>query len=355
MKLKSMTIPLLGLGLAVAPAFADRPGVAMERQNQPAMPGTVNYIEGSAAIDGQPISQNQVGAIGLAAGQELTTGAGKAEVLLTPGVFLRVGSNSAVKMIAPDLADTQVAVEKGRAGVEVDEIHHENNLQIVDAGVTTKLEKTGYYEFNAGQPDVMVFKGKADVELPNGKNKTVKGNHELLLAENGEPGAKLKTTGIDENRSQDDLLNWSRLRSQYLAEANNQIAGEYGGAGFYPGWYWDPGIFGYTYLGAGPFFSPFGWGFYPLGWGWGGWYGGGWYGGGPWYGPRYGGYHRFGDYHGQPGHAVRGSTGFRANGGGGFRGAAPAVGFQGSIGGSGFHSGMGGGGFHGGGGAHGGR
>ena len=79
----------------------------------------------------------------------------------------------------------------------------------------------------------------------------------------------------------DGLYNWSRLRSQYLAEANNQIAGEYADMpGFNPGWYWDPWMWDYTYLGWDPFFSPFGWGFYP----WGGFYGG--YGGYGFYGGR---------------------------------------------------------------------
>ena len=66
----------------------------------------------------------------------------------------------------------------------------------------------------------------------------------------------------------------SSLRSQYLAEANSQIAGEYASAGYGPGWYWNPYGWGYTFIGAGPLYSPFGWGFYPFGWGglYGGWY-----------------------------------------------------------------------------------
>ena len=333
MKLTVMTIPLLGLGLAVAPAFAAQ--MAGEQQRT-GMPGAINYVEGVASIDGQTISQKQVGSIELSAGQELATGAGKAEVLLTPGVFLRVDSNSAVKMISPDLTRTQVQIDKGRAGIEVDEIHSENNLEVIDAGVPTRLQKTGYYEFDAGRPDVMVFKGKADVQLANEKNKEVKGGHELMLAQAGEEGGKVKTPGIDENRQQDDLLNWSRLRSQYLAEANNEIAGDYAGAGYYPGWYWDSSMFGYTYLGAGPFMSPFGWGFYPLGWGWGGgWYGGGW-GGRGWYGrPGYGrGYGHYG--------TVRGTTRtMPAARTGGFHGGGMAGGFHGGGMAGGFHGGGG--------------
>ena len=96
-------------------------------------------------------------------------------------------------------------------------------------------------------------------------------------------GAHEKTVDFNSHPTNDELYNWSSLRSQYLAEANNQIAGEYAyEPGFNPGWYWDPYMWDYTYLGWDPFFSPFGWGFYP----WGGLYGGyGFYGRG-FYGGR---------------------------------------------------------------------
>ena len=79
----------------------------------PRRPGTVNYIEGAAYLDGRPLHQQSVGSVALDPGQVLTTGAGKAEILLTPGIFLRVDDHSAVKMISPDLAQTQVALERG--------------------------------------------------------------------------------------------------------------------------------------------------------------------------------------------------------------------------------------------------
>ena len=315
MRYKSVALSLLGLGLMAVPTFAA----------DPARPGTVNYVEGAAYIDGQLIDPKQIGNIDLNPGQELTTGKGKAEILLTPGVFLRVDDDSAVKIISPDLTLTPVQVEKGRAGVEVDEIHDQNNLQIIDAGVTTRLKKTGYYEFDANKPEVMVFKGKADVEVADGKSKEVKGHHEFVLdGQSGKPAAQEKPAGFSENASQDELMNWSRLRSQYLAEANNELAPEYAAAGYYPGWYWDPYGYGYTFIGAGPFYSPFGWGFYPLGWG-GGWYGGwgGYYGGRGYYGRHY------------EGHAGVEHGGFAHSGG------------------MGVHGSMGGGGFHGGGGGHG--
>jgi hypothetical protein len=309
MKQWRMLIALAGLGAGLGflgmPAFAaDLPNPASPAE--PARPGTVNYIEGAAYLNGIPLNGHNIGSAELDAAQELTTDAGKAEILLTLGIFLRVDDHSVVKMISPDLTKTQVEPESGRAGVEVDQIFPQNMVQIIDHGVTTQLIKPGYYEFNANQPEAMVFTGRAEVEVGNGKWETVKDHHELALA----PGARDKTASFDVQQANDELYNWSSLRSHYLAEANNQIAGEYASTpGFYPGWYWDPYMWGYTYIGWGPFFSPFGWGFYP----WGGFYGGygrGFYGGG-YYGGRgfAGGGFAGGGFHGGGGFGGRGGRG----------------------------------------------
>jgi hypothetical protein len=47
----------------------------------PAVPGTLNYIEGTASLNGQPVGRNAIGSATLAPGQELTTTNGRAEVL----------------------------------------------------------------------------------------------------------------------------------------------------------------------------------------------------------------------------------------------------------------------------------
>ena len=176
-------IALAGMWIAAMPAFGAIP----------ARPGTVNYIEGATYLNGKPLRQQSVGSVALDPGQVLTTGAGKAEILLTPGIFLRVDDRSAVKMISPDLAQTQVALERGRAGVEVDQIFPQNEIQIVDNGVTTQLIKPGYYEFDANQPEAMVFDGRAEVQMGDGKWETVKGHHELALVADG---AREKTVGF---------------------------------------------------------------------------------------------------------------------------------------------------------------
>jgi hypothetical protein len=326
-----MPIALLGMAIAATPLFGDQAA-------QPAGPGAVNYVEGKAYLDGRQLSQENVGNAQMNAGQELTTEQGKAEILLTPGVFLRVGDNSDLKMISPDITPTQIELVRGHAALEVDELHNENDLEVTTAGVTTRIVKTGYYEFNADRPSVMVYKGEARVEEANGKSEKVKGSHEIALVQ----GAESKSAKFDTDDAQDSLYQWSKLRSQYLAEENQQIAGEYAGvAGFTPGWYGNPYGYGYTFIGADPFFSPFGWGFYPP-W-WGGFYGGGYWGGG-YYGRPYGGFRGPVGHYGGRGFSGRGFQGGPVHGSGGFHGGAMrGGGFQG---GGGFHGGGGGRGGH---------
>ena len=76
--------------------------------------------------------------------------------------------------------------------------------------------------------------------------------------------AQEKTVSFDASDAKDELYNWSSLRSQYLAEANNQIAGEYaGGCRILPRLVLGS-LCGITPSSAwAPFLSPFGWGFYP--------------------------------------------------------------------------------------------
>jgi hypothetical protein len=235
-------------------------------RRQTAMPGTLNYVEGEASMGDQSLDSKSVGSATLQDGQVLETGNGKAEVLLTPGVYLRLGSNSSVKMVSSSITNTQVALNQGQAMLEVDEIYKQNNIHISQPGADSRIEKNGLYAFDAGKNQVRVFDGKAVVSADD-HNTTVKGGHELALNTTG----KLKAQGFDKNEVQknDDLYRWSSLRSEYLSEANVDAARAYYGAGGYgpgwwgPGWYWDPWFAGFTYLpGAGFFYNPFGWGFY---------------------------------------------------------------------------------------------
>jgi hypothetical protein len=242
-----------------------------DTDSKAAVPGTVNYIEGQAFIGTQGLNSKAISSVELQPGRSLSTESGKVELLLTPGVFLRVGDNSLVKMISPSITDTEVEVNAGQAMIEVAEIHPENNLLVDADDLTTKLLKTGLYDFDVNHSELLVFAGEAEVQEGN-KHATVKAGHELSLTENGAP----KSRRFDKKSySNDDLYRWSSLRSAYLAEANVDAAAFYAWNGWGPwgpgwwgaGWYWDPWFDAFTFIpGDGIFCSPFGWGFYSPWW-----------------------------------------------------------------------------------------
>ena len=233
-----------------------------------AKPGGVNYIEGQAYLNGQLLSEKALKLRFLNASDTLSTDIGKAEVLLTPGVFLRIGENSAVRMISPSLTGTQVEVTRGEVMLEVAGLTKDNNIQIISHGASITIAKNGLYRFNAGDPPTAAtIDGKAQVYFGEKKIDLGKGR-ETVLSEN------LKAAKFD-TKKEDELYAWSNVRSQYNAAVSYQSASAvsagnygvgYGYAGYRPGWFWNGAYDTWAWLpGAGAFYSPFGWGFYSPG------------------------------------------------------------------------------------------
>ena len=314
-----LTAAALSLGQTqTGPSQGPSPYTVAAPSSGPAavLPGTINYIEGPVSLDNHPLGA--AGPVVMQPVQALATGNGFAEVLLTSGAFLRLGPNSQFHLITAGLADTRLALDRGSAIVEVDQLIQGTNLSIAINGATAQLEKVGLYDFDANLQAVKVLNGKATVVEAAGSKSIEKGD-QLLLA-----GAKpLKKSHFDTNAVKaQPLYVWSAARSQNEWQANLSLAqtvvttGAWAGSG----WYWDPYWSFYAYLpGDGFLYSPFGWGFYsPAFFGF--------------YGGYYGGHYHYG-------HGVWNSrTGVNAH----VSAARPAMGFHGGGFGGGFHGGGGG-------------
>lgn len=270
---------LVGLFLA---AVLSVPASARASANS-AVPGTVNYVEGQVSVGDQPLDKDSVGKAAVEAGQALSTEKGKAEILLTPGVFLRAGDNTAVQMNDAELTDTHLTVTQGHAMVEVDQIYPQNDIRVREGDATARLMKPGLYDFDLQQHAMRVFDGEAMVQEGD-KQIKLKSGHELMVAANasGATQENEKVQKFDKKAmSGDDLYRWSSLRSDYVAEANVDGArivaangwgygAGFWGDGFYGpgwgGWYWDPWFSAFTFMPVGGiYYSPFGWGFYSPG------------------------------------------------------------------------------------------
>ncbi len=98
---------------SVALSLAMTAAVCCAQSITSAHSGTLHYFEGDVSIDGTQV-QSKVGRFSEIKEQGvLRTAQGRAEVLLTPGVFLRLGEQSSFKMISNQLSDTRVEMLTG--------------------------------------------------------------------------------------------------------------------------------------------------------------------------------------------------------------------------------------------------
>jgi len=232
---------------------------AVALRSQEAPPGTINCVEGHVAVDGQAVAADASQAA-VQPGHVLETQEGRAEVLLTPGVFLRVAENSAVKMDAASEKDVRFELVRGEALVEVDQVDRRRQLNVIDKGADARLERKGLYLFNASQPAIAVYSGRVRVEDDRRVFGLTQGA-ELKL-----DGSVLKAEKFDRKQT-DAIYAWTLRRADYASQVS-EWTGEgllgLDGSGYYAeGWYWNPWFRSWAFVPAkGYRVSPLGYGFY---------------------------------------------------------------------------------------------
>jgi hypothetical protein len=224
-----------------------------------AQSGTVQYVEGTVYAGKNRVERKFGQFPSLRSGEELRTEDGRAEVLLTPGVFLRLAESSSMRMVSNHLTDTRVEVLGGTAMVECDELLKDNAVSLIFHGDTIHLQRQGLYRLETASSQLEVYKGEALVETASGQ-KEVKGGQQALL------GDTVAVSHFDESAAKDDLYHWSSQRSSNLAYATVTASQSVVGTAMpwgTGGWMWSSLLDEYTFLpGAGLLYGPFGWGFW---------------------------------------------------------------------------------------------
>jgi hypothetical protein len=241
--------------------------------------GVIQYVEGSAYLNDNPVDPKIGQFPNIKENEVFRTTEGMAEVLLTPGVFLRMTENSSIRMVSNKLTDTRVEVLSGSALVECEDLAKDNAIMLLYKGSNMLLVKHGLYRVDADQGLFKVYDGEAIVKGDSGQLTLHKGKETVLT------GA-LMAENFD-TKADDDLYRWSDRRSGYLAKANissaNSLNSGTGYGGLWNGWQFNPMFGMYTYVPYdGYLFSPFGYGFWSPGMVWQApiYYGGGGGGGG---------------------------------------------------------------------------
>jgi hypothetical protein len=227
--------------------------------------GMVNHVEGQVFIEGKAIDPKFGQFPQVNNDETLSTQEGRAEVLLTPGVFLRLDENSSFKMLSNRLSDTAVEIASGSALLEVDELLKDNAIAVHFKGGTISLTKQGLYRFDQDLARLRVYDGEAHVTLGE-NNLTARKGKQVVL------GDDLVASNFD-TKVTDPFYRWASRRAEYISTANISSARTAGGNGLlsggngllsgYGNWAWNPWFGMFTYLpGIGYGYSPFGWGLF---------------------------------------------------------------------------------------------
>jgi hypothetical protein len=250
---------LLVAGLAIGIVSA---GSACAQYVISAHSGVIQYVEGHAYLNADPVEPKFGQFPDIKENQEFRTEEGRAEILLTPGVFLRLGENSSVRMLSSKLTDTRVEILNGSAIVECDDVPKDNSVWLVYKGTNMALVKHGLYRVDTNPARIRAYDGEAILQGDSGQL-TLKGGKQTAL------DGVLMAEGFDKN-DLDGLYRWSDRRAGYVAKANVSSAMSMQNSGYGSGYgstYSGFGLFGSGYSGFGsmggwqwnPFFGMFSW------------------------------------------------------------------------------------------------
>jgi uncharacterized membrane protein YgcG len=219
------------LALSAIPALA-QPVIS-------AKSGLISYVEGKVYLGDQVVEPSPTHFPDVKENALVRTSEGRAEVLLTPGVVLRLGENSSLKMLTNRLIDTRLELLTGSAVVEADEIAKDTNVTLVLRDGTVVLDKKGLYRFDTAPARLKVFEGLASAQVA-GQNFDVAAGKMLGL------GGTLASVQKFDKEDTDSLDNWSRRRGELLAMANVSAAKQVR----------DSGCAGFSFIAPTAFVTP---------------------------------------------------------------------------------------------------
>jgi hypothetical protein len=184
--------------------------------------GIIHFFEGAVCLGDQPLESRLGKYPSMPQGSELRTGDGRAEVLLTPGVFLRMGDHSSIRMVANDLADTQVELQAGAIIVDSGEPNADTSVTLIYRGWRVHLLQKGVYRMDSDPPRLWVREGRAEAfAAPAGPPVSVEQGSYL-------PFAGVLVAERAGAEPFDRLSDWSKGRGQSI-DADNAITAQIDG------------------------------------------------------------------------------------------------------------------------------
>lgn len=179
--------------------------------------GLLNFFEGTVLLDDQPLNQKAGTFVSVKEGSTLRTEDGRAELLLTPGVFLRIDENGALRMVSSALANTRVEFLKGSAILDSNEAAPGNSLVLVYKTFELRFPKPGVYRLD-GEPGVFeTYTGEAEIRASGQVPKTIDESHQFFFG----IGMDTKKYG---DGAVDAFSEWARDRAETITADSRAAA-----------------------------------------------------------------------------------------------------------------------------------
>ncbi len=189
--------------------------------------GMVHFAQGQVFLDDQQLDRKSGSFPIIKEGSTFRTAKGRAEVLLTPGAFLRLDDNSSIRMVSTELADTRLIFVSGSAILDLTDAAPANSaITITYKDVRTRFPKKGVYRLDADTGVLQAYSGEAEATY-NGQKTQLDPSH-LYFCWLGLQTYKLG------NGTEDEFYDWASDRNQVITEENQlaqQTAHDPGDAG----------------------------------------------------------------------------------------------------------------------------
>jgi hypothetical protein len=181
--------------------------------------GVVHFFEGAVYLNDQPLESHLGRFSTIPQGGELRTEKGRAEVLLTPGVFIRVGEQSTIRLVANQLSDTRVELVTGSSVVDSAEPASGTSVKLLYKNWSVHFLEQGVYRINSNPAHMWVFQGKAEVSGGNqGDGLLLSRGMDVAFAPTLVP-----SQSSESDHPRDGLSGWADGRRQSIS-ADNTIA-----------------------------------------------------------------------------------------------------------------------------------
>lgn len=180
--------------------------------------GGVNYTQGKVAVSKDTRGGYLLKGDRLEIGDKVSTGAdGRAEILLNPGSFVRLGENTDFEFVSTSLDDLKIRLTRGSAMFELI-ADDEFDVLIETPKGSFKAVESGIYRVDVltdGSGKISVYNGKAEVVDANATE--VKKSRTAII--NGNNVSVEKFDRDDKG----DLEVWSKARAKELAKINSKL------------------------------------------------------------------------------------------------------------------------------------